>query len=57
MGAALKVLDDKVADLESENDTLREERVILREKVRVSSLLHLMAGPHEQLIPFNFSFC
>jgi cell division protein FtsB len=35
MSAALSALDNKVADLESENEALKEERLVLRERVKV----------------------
>ncbi|XP_060607664.1 nuclear anchorage protein 1-like [Ruditapes philippinarum] len=34
MSAALSALDNKVADLESENEALKEERLVLRERVK-----------------------
>lgn len=36
MTATLSDLDSKIADLEAENEALKEERLILREKVKVS---------------------
>ena len=36
MSDSLGALDNKIADLESENEALKEERLVLREKVRVS---------------------
>lgn len=36
MAEAMRHLDNKIADLESENEALKEERLILREKVRVN---------------------
>ena len=36
-------LDNKIADLEAENEALKEERTILKERVRVGNQRKLMA--------------
>lgn len=38
MSEAIGELDSKIADLESENEALKEERLLLREKVKVNLL-------------------
>lgn len=39
MTATITDLDSKVADLEAENEALKEERLLLREKVKVSIII------------------